>query len=514
MAFYAPSSGGSTITIGTTPISGGADTQVLFNDGGFVGSDGNLTYDSATSTLTIGSPGVLTLGAMTAGSVLFAGTGGVVSQDNARFFWDDTNTRLGILTASPQVPLHVVGNSSSHRGFGNAVEVWEGASLTLIAETTTTGTGWAQTMINGAWDLRTNPFGTFLTRIGVTSTGQWTVTAGANITPTTPEWTHTGGAHTAVTASTELIDINYNLARTVQHATGALTTQRAFVIQAPTYSFVGASTITTAATLAITAAPTAGTNATITNAYALWVQAGKSVFVGGATTTDSTTSEAFGRSASANNDNSVAFGPSAVAGTHSVAVGVSATATTGGIALGQSANASSVNHFVAGSTATDAFISNVFIGNGITAAAPQSVVYNATGGSGTNIAGASLSLAGGKGTGNAAGGAIPFLTSDAGGSGTTLQTLTEKARITVGGNLCIGVTTAGTSAAKVLCLSNSATAPSDSADRVQLWAEDLSAGNATLAMFVETSVVTESVVSDRTLSVRINGTTFKICLKA
>ncbi|HZE50667.1 MAG TPA: hypothetical protein VE074_13950, partial [Jatrophihabitantaceae bacterium] len=41
------------------------------------------------------------------------------------------------------------------------------------------------------------------------------------------------------------------------------------------------STITTAATLAITAAPIAGANATITNPYALWVQAGLSLLAGG-----------------------------------------------------------------------------------------------------------------------------------------------------------------------------------------------------------------------------------------
>ena len=87
-------------------------------------------------------------------------------------------------------------------------------------------------------------------------------------------FTLTGAAHTTLTASTEATDVNFNLARTLQFATGALTTQRAFRIQAPTYSFVGASTITTASTLSISGAPVAGTNATITNAYALNVENG------------------------------------------------------------------------------------------------------------------------------------------------------------------------------------------------------------------------------------------------
>lgn len=84
----------------------------------------------------------------------------------------------------------------------------------------------------------------------------------------------TGGAHTTLAASTEAIDVNFNLARTVQFSTGAITTQRAVVIQAPTYGFVGASTITTASTFTITGAPITGTNATITNPYAFVIASG------------------------------------------------------------------------------------------------------------------------------------------------------------------------------------------------------------------------------------------------
>ena len=92
--------------------------------------------------------------------------------------------------------------------------------------------------------------------------------------------TLTGAAHTTLTASTEATDLNFNLARTVQFATGALTTQRAMRIQAPTYGFVGASTITTASTLSISGPPVAGTNATITSAYVLNVESGTSNFGG------------------------------------------------------------------------------------------------------------------------------------------------------------------------------------------------------------------------------------------
>ena len=66
----------------------------------------------------------------------------------------------------------------------------------------------------------------------------------------------------------------------IQHVSGALATQRDCVITTRTHSFTAASTITDAATFAIMGAPIAGTNATITNAYSLWSQAGKIRFQG------------------------------------------------------------------------------------------------------------------------------------------------------------------------------------------------------------------------------------------
>lgn len=50
----------------------------------------------------------VTLGlSYTAGSVLFAGGTGDISQNNANFFWDDTNKRLGLGLATPAVTLHL-----------------------------------------------------------------------------------------------------------------------------------------------------------------------------------------------------------------------------------------------------------------------------------------------------------------------------------------------------------------------------------------------------------------------
>jgi len=94
------------------------------------------------------------------------------------------------------------------------------------------------------------------------------------ITSTAEMVDFSAGAHTGLTASTEQIDVKFDLSNTKQFNQGALTTQRDFQILARTYDFGGASTVTDAATLYIDNAPREGTNATITDAYSLWVDDG------------------------------------------------------------------------------------------------------------------------------------------------------------------------------------------------------------------------------------------------
>ncbi len=53
----------------------------------------------------------LTLSGITLGSVLFAGTSGVISQDNAKLFWDNSAKRLGIGTATPGAGLEIQSSS-------------------------------------------------------------------------------------------------------------------------------------------------------------------------------------------------------------------------------------------------------------------------------------------------------------------------------------------------------------------------------------------------------------------
>jgi hypothetical protein len=78
----------------------------------FSGGTTGLTPASPTTgaitlagTLGVANGGTGTTTAFTAGSVVFAGASGVYSQDNTNFFWDDTNNRLGIGTATPGARL-------------------------------------------------------------------------------------------------------------------------------------------------------------------------------------------------------------------------------------------------------------------------------------------------------------------------------------------------------------------------------------------------------------------------
>jgi hypothetical protein len=68
----------------------------------------NITSVGTLSGLTVTA--APTFSALTPGSVPFAGTAGLLSQNNANLFWDNTNKELGIGTPSPDAALHVYRN--------------------------------------------------------------------------------------------------------------------------------------------------------------------------------------------------------------------------------------------------------------------------------------------------------------------------------------------------------------------------------------------------------------------
>lgn len=109
--------------------------------------------------------------------------------------------------------------------------------------------------------------------------GQYfTITELARTSGTPTAVTITGAGHAGVTAATEAVGINLNQSATKTWAAGAgpLATQREVVVQAPTYAgnAAGALTITNASTVYVSGAPIQGANMTLTNKYAVFVDAG------------------------------------------------------------------------------------------------------------------------------------------------------------------------------------------------------------------------------------------------
>jgi hypothetical protein len=126
----------------------------------------------------------------------------------------------------------------------------------------------------GSVAMRINNVDVFNVASAVISIAQGVATSGSST-----GFTWTGGAHTTLASGTEARDWEWNGARVVQFATTTPATQRQMWMRAATYSCDSAAqTITTAATLAISGAPVAGTNVTITTPLALWVQTGNTSF--------------------------------------------------------------------------------------------------------------------------------------------------------------------------------------------------------------------------------------------
>jgi hypothetical protein len=244
-----PSGGGTTtflradgsfaVPTGTT-VPGGSTGQLQYNNAGAFGGTANITTDGT--------------------RLQFAttGTGGLLNVDK------NANILFGLNAAGSQVvPLMRWGSPSP---VSLADGIYIGSTSGDVGKVTAmrfgVDTGGAfQWEVNGTQVAKLNSQGLAATPVattGAVAPALWVVDA----------------AHTALTLSTERHSVLFDLGQTRQWATGALASERVMHIVAPTIAFVGLSTVTTAATVAISNAPAAGTNAIITNALALWLENG------------------------------------------------------------------------------------------------------------------------------------------------------------------------------------------------------------------------------------------------
>ena len=198
-------------------------------------TSGYVPYIGATSNLNLGTF------SLTAGLGQFGA--GTNSGRQVEIFQDSANVKIGSLVGSTNYcAIYFNQTSPSVSNYG------------LIGTTNETYINTADISIGSSIGIRSSNSTLFLAR-GTASSGA--------VTP----FTYTVPTNTGQTASTNIPGFLFTTGSR-QWATGAITTQEEVRITSPTYSFVGASTITNAYTLFVNS-PTAGTNATITNNYAL-----------------------------------------------------------------------------------------------------------------------------------------------------------------------------------------------------------------------------------------------------
>ena len=255
----------------TNALSAGANFVLFDGIRIFEGSTGTLTWEdtSGNDLLTLtdgGTTGTLNIdgGSLsgTTPTINFtnfdvASTGAVTITDTS------TATQLALAGASANVSeIAVTASNSTLLLTGNRTAAAGNVTDVIVDSVATRTTGKLLEVDNNGSERFSVPF-----------YGALTVTASAAPSGSRYTLLLTNANHTGQTASTEVSNIS-STAYTRQWATGALTTQREVFFGQPTYAFVGASTITDAANVYIQGAPAAGTNATITNSYALWVDDG------------------------------------------------------------------------------------------------------------------------------------------------------------------------------------------------------------------------------------------------
>jgi hypothetical protein len=234
---------------GTVSIAqGGTNSTATPTAGGITYGTGTAYAFSGAGTtgqaLISGGTGAPTWYNPTAGSIIFAGTGGILNQDNANFYWDDTNNRLSLgAGAAPAAALSVgsgdlfqvssagaidaitgytqITGGFSYSGSGT-MTLGNGAGIVAVNSTswdisnTGVGSGFTGfTSANGAVSLNTNS-STATTSIGIgTTTGAIQIGGGANtvlVNSTTWDISSAGVASgfTGLTSNSGTIILNQN----------------------------------------------------------------------------------------------------------------------------------------------------------------------------------------------------------------------------------------------------------------------------------------------------------------
>jgi hypothetical protein len=405
---------------------------------------GFVPYTGATTNLSLGSFGItansLTLPTFTIGSVLFAGTSGLIGQDNTNLFWDNTNDRLGIQTNTPGVALDVHNNvagtttvqlnntatSNTYIAFlKNSVGYWR------IGSTATANTFDLINITNSNTALsfsNTNNVGTFNSSViispvitGVTGlTINGTITSLANIA----RGQYIQSTLTATANSDQLYGLEINPTFSV----GAFTNVGTYGLKVSGITYFNGSTVY-------------NSSAFLSNTDMFWIVNGnRNVQIGnfGGVTFSGTRNVALGsNNITAAINNSITIGNSST-NAGGMVIGYQSAVSNNGIAIGYSASSGFTGSIAIGgqfgisATAINQFLVESvdwYIGNPLLGSSSNATSLNAQSSNGLNLNGAIFRINGSKGSGAGTPGDIALQTATTGASGSVQQTLTERLRI-------------------------------------------------------------------------------------
>ena len=273
------------------PVSGkkiSLSDSMTFNTNSITFAGGEVLTLSATNAISILTTGSTSVTLPTSGTLYGTATGSITSAQLATSLSDETGSGAAVFATSPTLTTPVLGVASATSinkvaitapATSATLTIADGKTLTANNSITLAGTD-ATTMTFPSVSATVAGLGTTQTFTGIN-----TFTPAARSSGSASYLTINAPADTGISTTAESIGINH-VGATRTWVDGTTATQREYLFQAPTYNKTTTSaTFTKAATLAVSAAPTAGTGVTITNAYAFWAQAGMTQLDGGMTTT-------------------------------------------------------------------------------------------------------------------------------------------------------------------------------------------------------------------------------------
>lgn len=134
----------------------GNNTGVLANPSYVTLGTGDLPLipltTGITGTLPVSNGGTGNGTATTQGSVWFAGSGGILAQDNSNFFYNTTGHKLGLGTSSPRVPLDVTNSTSND----TIIMIKNGSSYAYFSLSSIGSYLMGVTGSNASWQVKAN----------------------------------------------------------------------------------------------------------------------------------------------------------------------------------------------------------------------------------------------------------------------------------------------------------------------------------------------------------------------